>query len=31
MIRLIEKVEKHPLYAKLLGIDSIPAKARTDD
>ncbi len=31
MIRLIEKIEKNPAYAKVLGIDSIPAKLRTGD
>ena len=31
MIRLIEKIEKNPSYAKVLGIDSTPTKLRTGD
>ena len=31
MIRLIERIEKHPAYAKALGIDSTPIKPRIVD
>ena len=31
MIRLIEKIEKNPVCAKALGIDSTPTKLRTGD